>query len=732
MGNGFGKLTVCFTGTGEAHRGKDISVLISDPLDEGLGHSFCYVRPDPARLSSSKVHSEETTTFRTISGASVSANTSTPLSTAFIDPYAYNTFDRAAAFESSTSFASIPLQPIPRSLYGSINSGPLTGNSALIPCSVPMERGFLSGPIERGFMSGPLDRALFSGPLEKDSSDQFQRSFSHGGFAFRSRSGKRSLIRVLQRAISKTITRGQKSIVAPIKGGVGVGVVKEPEWILSSEKQNELTVSSLNLSSDGSLEDDDSLESQNLQWAQGKAGEDRVHVVVSEEHGWVFVGIYDGFNGPDAPDYLLSNLYSAVHKELKGLLWDDKYDSDKISAPASSPVQSDTNSSVERANSRMENVLHSSETNGNCGNDECYRNLDQDNHPSASGDAGFDMNLKRKKSRSSKGKYRGAAKKWEENQRRWKCEWDRERMELDKRLKEQLNRSGSDSSPINHEDVLKALSQALKKTEEAYLDNADKMLVENPELALMGSCVLVMLMKGEDVYVMNVGDSRAVLAQKAEPDYWLGKIRQDLERINEETLHDLEGSDGERSNSMPGLTASQLSVDHSTSVEEEVQRIKNEHPDDACALLNDRVKGSLKVTRAFGAGFLKQPRWNNALLEMFRIDFIGNSPYITCLPSLYHHRLGPKDRFLVLSSDGLYQYLTNEEAVYEVELFITLQPEGDPAQHLVEEVLFRAAKKAGMDFHELLQIPQGDRRRYHDDVSIIVISLEGRIWRSCV
>lgn len=112
----------------------------------------------------------------------------------------------------------------------------------------------------------------------------------------------------------------------------------------------------------------------------------------------------------------------------------------------------------------------------------------------------------------------------------------------------------------------------------------------------------------------------------------------------------------------------------------------------------------------------------------------------------------------------------------EVELFITLQPEGDPAQHLVEEVLFRAAKKAGtiqisvlrntisfsfffppfllcsslyvllkilnvtylalfiagMDFHELLEIPQGDRRRYHDDVSIIVISLEGRIWRSCV
>lgn len=35
-------------------------------------------------------------------------------------------------------------------------------------------------------------------------------------------------------------------------------------------------------------------------------------------------------------------------------------------------------------------------------------------------------------------------------------------------------------------------------------------------------------------------------------------------------------------------------------------RIKGEHPDDAVAVVNDRVKGSLKVTRAFGAGFLKQ------------------------------------------------------------------------------------------------------------------------------
>lgn len=39
---------------------------------------------------------------------------------------------------------------------------------------------------------------------------------------------------------------------------------------------------------------------------------------------------------------------------------------------------------------------------------------------------------------------------------------------------------------------------------------------------------------------------------------------------------------------------------------QEVRRIKKEHPDDALAIENDRVKGYLKVTRAFGAGFLKE------------------------------------------------------------------------------------------------------------------------------
>lgn len=90
-----------------------------------------------------------------------------------------------------------------------------------------------------------------------------------------------------------------------------------------------------------------------------------------------------------------------------------------------------------------------------------------------------------------------------------------------------------------------------------------------------------------------------------------------------------------------------------------------------------------------------QPRLNNVLFEMFRCKFIGDDPYISCDPCLRHHKLGPQDQFIVLSSDGLYQYLSNEEVVSHVEWFMEMCPDGDPAQRLIEELLFRAAKKNG-------------------------------------
>ncbi|KAM1037927.1 hypothetical protein ACFX13_033413 [Malus domestica] len=96
-------------------------------------------------------------------------------------------------------------------------------------------------------------------------------------------------MKIIRRAISSVVIRGQKSSISQLKGGI---LVKESDLEKVGENQNR-TCSSTNLNSHVSLSNDNedggsghySIGSQNLQWAQGKAGEDRVHVVVSEEHG---------------------------------------------------------------------------------------------------------------------------------------------------------------------------------------------------------------------------------------------------------------------------------------------------------------------------------------------------------------------------------------------------------------------------------------------------------------
>uniref|UniRef100_J3LP56 protein-serine/threonine phosphatase n=1 Tax=Oryza brachyantha TaxID=4533 RepID=J3LP56_ORYBR len=858
------------------------------------------------------------TTFRTISGASVSANASSARTGNLCVSLAGDVQEPAATFESTASFATVPLQPVPR------GSGPL--NTFL---SGPLERGFASGPLDKGagFMSGPLDKGVFmSGPIDSGNKSNFSAPLSYG----RRKAGLGQLVRSISRpmrsALSRTFSRSSQ----------GPGWVQKfllhPMAHLSLSRDAKCTSEGSHNGLESGLPEPEYSVTRNLQWAHGKAGEDRIHVVLSEEQGWLFIGIYDGFSGPDAPDFLMSNLYKAIDKELEGPLWvyedspersahastlgedesaaaphdlpnggdiqshtenvkpeqladleKENISNGKISDDGDLQVQSGLNTGAQRdlvsqisSNHRLNageiveekvgddvgNNLQGTESYNSgrdisnidvntscsctsehstyCNEDvksskeirtskrlfellemelleeynrnisksslegrkgrnlfnmqagtteessrdiaelsrcslaesgECLVDFENDKH-SRRDDSVLGVDPKECNecsiSSSSSGhkqilrrylfgsKLRKLYKKQKLLQKKffpWNYDWHRDQPHVDESvIKPSEVTRRCKSGPVDHDAVLRAMSRALEKTEEAYMDIVERELDKNPELALMGSCVLVMLMKDQDVYVMNLGDSRVILAQDNEKynnsSFLKGDLRHrnrsreslvcvELDRISEESPMHNPNSHLSSNTKTKELTicklkirAVQLSTDHSTSVEEEISRIRAEHPDDPKSVFNDRVKGQLKVTRAFGAGFLKKPKFNDMLLEMFRIDYVGTSSYISCNPAVLHHHLCSNDRFLVLSSDGLYQYFTNDEVVSHVAWFMENVPEGDPAQYLVAELLCRAAKKNGMDFHELLDIPQGDRRKYHDDVSVMVISLEGRIWRS--
>ncbi|KAK7367676.1 hypothetical protein VNO80_09694 [Phaseolus coccineus] len=725
------------------HNQSQLVFAETEPLDETLGHSFCYVRSSARFLSPS--HSDRIlspsnslrfspshrsdfpeTAFKAISGASVSANSSVPKTVLQSE----DDDTTVNGFRGTASFSALPLQPAPR------------GGETL--ASERERRAFfLSGPIESGALSGPLDDAVsssagvpFSAPL--------------GGGVYVKKKRKKS-IAGLRKAFQRSLSEKKRPWVVPVG--------RKGKTEATSETENE----------------------SNVQWALGKAGEDRVHVVVSEEQGWLFVGIYDGFNGPDAPEFLMGNLYRALHKELQGLFWELEEPQSQVQGTNPAPEVED-NEAEPRNEVEVEEEEDSNSLRGSVkrvtfqaeGTESRRRRLweflaeedDAENGLDLSGSDRFAFSVDDALSASKEdsegsrrwlilSKLKHGLSRHKEGHGRSLLPWslgvgveekEKEKVENPTTAEEEEEEKGHGGrkrkvGPVDHELVLRALSRALEMTELAYLDMTDKLIDTNPELALMGSCLLAVLMRDDDVYVMNVGDSRAIVAhyECEEVDATSketgrgGGIGSSGECIVEESSAPDEGGvvlGNEGPARERRLVALQLSTDHSTSIEEEVVRIKNEHPDDSHCIVNDRVKGRLKVTRAFGAGFLKQPKWNDVVLEMFRNEYIGTAPYISCCPSLRHYRLCPRDQFLILSSDGLYQYLSNQEVVSQVQSFMEKFPDGDPAQHLIEELLLRAAKKAGMDFHELLDIPQGDRRKYHDDVTVMVISLEGRIWKS--
>ncbi|URE34692.1 phosphatase 2C [Musa troglodytarum] len=76
----------------------------------------------------------------------------------------------------------------------------------------------------------------------------------------------------------------------------------------------------------------------------------------------------------------------------------------------------------------------------------------------------------------------------------------------------------STTDAIDHKPVLKVISRTLRKMKVTYLHMANMMVFANPKPPLMGSCILVMLMRGKDVYMMKVNNNRKVLARRVKSD----------------------------------------------------------------------------------------------------------------------------------------------------------------------------------------------------------------------
>ncbi|KAL4144636.1 hypothetical protein PRNP1_013762 [Phytophthora ramorum] len=220
-------------------------------------------------------------------------------------------------------------------------------------------------------------------------------------------------------------------------------------------------------------------------------------------------------------------------------------------------------------------------------------------------------------------------------------------------------------------------------------------------VARCGSCACLAYVHEGTVHVANAGDIRAVL----------GKLGKDADTI----------------------VAEPLSSDQNAMVKFEQEKLAKEHPGEANVFTcrhpdSCYVKGALQPTRAFGDFSLKHPEFNGppyvngdrSAGRHFSAPY--TPPYITATPEVKSHKLEEGDKFLIIGSDGLWDYLSNEEAVEVVKGQASCGNHDLAGRALVERVLQKAAKRYGMTYQELLSLPPGShRRRRHDDTTVVVL-----------
>ncbi|CAM0877675.1 unnamed protein product [Alopecurus aequalis] len=238
-----------------------------------------------------------------------------------------------------------------------------------------------------------------------------------------------------------------------------------------------------------------------------------------------------------------------------------------------------------------------------------------------------------------------------------------------------------------------AIRGAFAATEAAFIAEVDRLFDAQPDAATVGSCCLVGVVHARTLFVANLGDSRAVLGKKLVGRSASGQI-----------------------------VAEQLSSEHNANMEDVRHDLVAQHPDDPhiVALKHGvwRVKGIIQVSRSLGDAYLKDAKYNTELIKpKFRVSEPFSRPIMSAEPSIVSRSLQPSDCFVIFASDGLWEHLSNQEAV---EIVHNNQRAGS-AKRLIKAALQEAARKREMRYSDLMRIDKKVRRHFHDDITVIVL-----------
>lgn len=240
------------------------------------------------------------------------------------------------------------------------------------------------------------------------------------------------------------------------------------------------------------------------------------------------------------------------------------------------------------------------------------------------------------------------------------------------------------------------IRKAIQATEDGFMSLVTKQWSMKPQIASVGSCCLVGVICNGALYIANLGDSRAVLGRAVK-------------------------ATGE-------VLAVQLSTEHNAAIESIRHELRSSHPNDSNIVVLKhnvwRVKGLIQISRSIGDVYLKKAEFNREpLYAKFRLREPFKMPILSSEPSISTHQLQPHDQFIIFASDGLWEHLSNQEAVDIVQN----NPRSGIAKRLVKSALQEAAKKREMRYSDLKNIDRGVRRHFHDDITVIVVFIDSNL-----
>uniref|UniRef100_A0A0E0KAB3 protein-serine/threonine phosphatase n=1 Tax=Oryza punctata TaxID=4537 RepID=A0A0E0KAB3_ORYPU len=270
---------------------------------------------------------------------------------------------------------------------------------------------------------------------------------------------------------------------------------------------------------------------------------------------------------------------------------------------------------------------------------------------------------------------------------------------VNKRLFSLIQEYAAQSGGISAE----VLEKAFGETEEEFVAEVQRSWPSQPRILSVGSCCLVGAIENGTLYVANLGDSRAVLGRRAAA---------------------AAGAHGRKGKNR--VVAERLSRDHNVADEDVRNELKKLHPDDSHIVLNThgvwRIKGIIQVSRSIGDVYLKKPEIckSSPMLQQSICPFPLRRPVMSAVPSIQTRKLRPGDQFVIFASDGLWEQLTDEAAVG----IVAGSARKGVAMRLVRAAQLEAARKKDMKYERIRTIEKGQRRHFHDDITVVVLFLD--------